>query len=985
MKRIVVGLLSTLAIIPFGNNAFSACPQVNAAFTTSQTTICGPGPQVISFVNTSTGPNNVTASYEWFLNGVSFDNTVGLAAPTTSTISAVGTYTYKLIVTDTGPACTDTATVVVQVYPVPNANFNFNPNNQCAGLPVTFTNTSTGTIGGTTYAWNFGDGGTATTTNATHTFAAGGTYNVSLTQTNGPGCTNTEIQAVTALDIPIIAISGADGDGDLINCLLPADPSTSEVVTFSNTTVNGVSYTWDFGDGTPPVTTASLADLTHTYTAHGTYTVTMTATHANGCTATATLTVVFEKYVSAAMTLDITEYSGCAPHDLSTLTNLSVNANQYTWNFGDGTIVTTTSPIPPVHNYTVAGTYTISLTAINSCNTANSTISPIIIVAGPTANFNNSLAGNPGCAPQNVTYANTSTGTSPANNYQWNMGNGNSYVNVITPPMQTYTNVGTYTVTLIAGNACGYDTVTTTLVIDTIPVVDITSIPTNGCSPLTVATTNNSYGAPINYTWTVDGIFAGNMVNLPNQTFINTGTNNPVNHTIQLTGSNHCGSDTDAETITVHPVTIANFTANTDTICAGSNITFTSTSTGEALTYNWDFGVSTAATAGPHTINYPVAGTYAVSLTVTGFCGPATATMNVVVLPIPVVNFTAAPLSVCEGSMISFTNTSTLGGTYNWSFGGGTPATSNVYAPAPVTFNTPGTQTITLNVNILGCVNSFTAFVTINPLPAPTFTLSTNNGCTPLPVNFNYTGVALPGDTYDWNFGNGNTSTLVNPPTETYVALANDSTYTVELVVTTAAGCSDSLSLNIVVHPLPIANYTTLPDTACAGTPIGFLNNSIGATTYAWTFGDGAVSAVVSPSHSYTLTGDITTQLIATTAFGCKDTLQSDIYIDSIPTASFIFDIVCEIDTTHFTDLSTGSVTNWSWNFGDASPLNTDPSPKSHCHDEVIPVDKSVNEDTDPRQVLPVVKFATGTVLTCTSWVCVLVQLAGLVTVRLTL
>ena len=970
MKKTLAGIISFAGFILFLNNARAACPDVNAAFTTSQVQICGPGAQVITFTNTSTGANNITADYEWFLNGVSFDNTTGMAAPGSSNISAVGTYTYMLVATDPSVPCSDTAIVVVQIFPLPNAGFNFNPNNQCAGLPVNFTNTSAGTApGSTTYLWNFGDGATATTTNTTHTYAAGGAYNVSLTQTNFPGCTNTEVQVVSAMDIPAVAISGADADGDLINCLLPADPSTSEVVTFSNTTTDGVSYTWDFGDGSPSFTTASLADFTHTYTAYGTYTVTMTALHANGCTSTATLTVVFEKYVSAAMTLDITEYSGCTPHDLSTLTNLSVNANQYTWNFGDGTIVTTTSPVPPTHNYTVAGTYTISLTAVNSCNTANSTISPIIIVDGPTANFTTSLGG-PGCAPQNVTFTNTSVGTSPANNYQWNMGNGNTYVNTTTPPMQAYTNVGVYTVQLVAGNACGFDTVTATLTIDTIPVVDIVSIPLDGCSPLTVATVNNSYGVPINYVWTVDGIFAGNGAALPDQTFVNSGTSAPVNHTIQLVGSNHCGSDTDAETITVHPETIANFTVNTDTICAGGSITFTSTSTGEALVYDWDFGVSTAATAGPHTITFPVAGTYTVDLTVTGFCGPDNATMDVVVLPIPVADFAPSTNSTCAGNMVSFVNNSTLGGTYSWTFNGGTPATSNVYAPAPVTFNTAGTHEIILDVNVLGCVNSYSEFIDINPLPDPAFNLSVNTGCTPLPVSFTYTGVALPGDTYAWDFGNGNTSANIAPADEIYVALANDSTYTIELVVTTAFGCADSLSANAVVHPLPIADYTTLPDTACAGTPIGFLNNSIGASAYQWTFGDGTTSAVVSPSHTYTITGDITTQLVAYTTFGCTDTLQADIYIDSIPTADFIFDIVCEIDTTHFTDLSIGGVTDWSWNFGDASPLNTTASPDHfYGNDGTYSVSLTVTNPANCTNTLtqlvavstvPVANFTTG-------------------------
>ncbi|MBK9191649.1 MAG: PKD domain-containing protein [Crocinitomicaceae bacterium] len=196
MKIHLRGIVLLTATLSFWLNVKAACPQVNASFTTSQTVICGPGATVISFVNTSTGANNVTADYEWFLNGVSFDNTTGLTAPGTSTISAIGNYTFMLVATDPSVPCTDTATVVVSIVPVPNANFTFNPNNSCGELPVSFTNSSAGTFGGTTYLWNFGDASTATTTNATHAYAAGGTYNVTLTQTNGAGCTNSETQAV---------------------------------------------------------------------------------------------------------------------------------------------------------------------------------------------------------------------------------------------------------------------------------------------------------------------------------------------------------------------------------------------------------------------------------------------------------------------------------------------------------------------------------------------------------------------------------------------------------------------------------------------------------------------------------------------------------------------------------------------------------------------------------------------------------------------
>jgi len=934
LKKLFSGIVF-LCFLLFVDDIKAQCPDVNAAFTVSQTNICGAGPQTISFTNTSTGANIGPATYEWFLNGTSFDNTPGMGPPINSNISAVGTYTYMLIATDPTVPCEDTAIMIVNIFPSPSSSFTFAPNNQCGGTTtVNFNNTSTGTFGGSVYSWNFGDGSPIDNSqNASHVYNAGGTYNAILTVTNGPGCNSSSNQTVTVLDIPVVNISGDDGDGDVINCLLPADPSTTEDVVFSNTTTGAVSYSWDFGDGSPIFNTASLADFTHTYTSFGTYTVTMTATHANGCTFSQTLTVVFEKYVSAAMTLDITEYSGCAPHVLSTLTNLSVNANSYIWDFGDGTVITTTSPVPPPHPYSTEGTYTIGLTAINSCNVANATISPIIIIAGPTANFNPGLpfaGGTGGCAPQNVNPTNTSVDAQPANNYQWDMGNGNTYTNVISPPTQTYDTTGTYTIELIAGNACGYDTITIDINIDTVPVVDIVSIPLDGCSPLLVSTTNNSYEPPINYQWFVDGVFAGTAFNLPDQIFINVNNTVPVNHTIQLNGSNQCGNDTDSETIIVHPETQAIFTITTDTICEGDAITFTSGSFGEALTYEWDFDISTDNTQGPHTISYPVAGTYDIELIVDGFCGPDTAITTIYVLPIPVADFIVDIDSGCVDMNVAITNNSTLGGTYSWLFPGGVPASSNVYAPAPVNYPVAGTYLITLDVDVLGCTSSDTVSVAVKPIPIPSFTVLPVEGCTPLDVAFTNTSPNNPGDIFDWNLGNGNTFIGQNPANEIYIAAANDSVYTVELIITSADGCVDSAETTITVHPLPIADYTVFPDTACAGDPIAFLNNSTGAATYLWSFGDATTSTAISPVHNYTITGDITTQMIAYTGFGCTDTLELPLYIDSIPTANFIFDIVCDIDTTHFTDLSIGGPTNWEWDFGDGSPLNNDQNPNHY-------------------------------------------------------
>ncbi|TND09398.1 MAG: PDK repeat-containing protein [Bacteroidetes bacterium] len=916
--RCKISLLFIIASFTGMSGALANCPNVNAAFTTSVINICGPGPVTVNFTNTSTGANAGAANYAWYLNSVLFANTAGLAAPPGSPISAAGTYTYMLIAADASVPCTDTAFVTVTIHPLPNASFTFSPNNQCAGTSVAFTNTSTGTTTGTTYQWNFGDAGTSALANPSHTYGAGGTYTVTLVVTNFPGCTSTFTTTVTALAIPAVSISGNDGDGDTQYCLLPGDPNTSEVVVFSNFTTGATSYTWDFGDGSPLYTTASNANIPHTYNVYGTFTVTMTATGPNGCTATATLTVIFERYVGASFSVPIVQMSGCLPLTVTPV-NASQNATTYVWNFGDGSPpVTTTSPVPPTHIYTVAGTYTITLVASNSCNSSTSTVSPIVVVGAPIVNF--FANPSPGCSPQVVTFTNASTGVSPANNYSWNFGNGNTLTGTGNPPPQTYLQ-GSYTITLIAGSACGTDTLTRVIIVDTIPDVNLTVNPTNGCTPLTVTSNNTSTGGALSYQWYIDNVYYSNAVNIPPQVFTAPPGNAIANHNIHLYVTNHCGTRDSLVNIQVHPAVQAVFAPLNSTICQGQSITFTQSSFGDSLTYAWDFGNgNTATTAGPHTQTYNTAGTFTVQLIVDGYCGTDTLTATVVVNPMPNAVITPNIVTGCEDLLVNFTNGSTVGGTYNWNFGlSATPTGSTAFTPPPVTFTTPGNQMVTLTVNLLGCISYDTVYINVLPEPVPGFTVVPPAGCSPLAVSFNNTTTADPGNSYTWDFGNGNTSSQQNPPGQNYLAAANDSVYTVELVVTNSSGCSDSVSIPVTVHPLPVASFTMSADTVCALDNIIFTNTSTGINVYSWNFGDLGTSTTTNPVHAYGSAGNYTVQLIATTAYGCADTATGLVVVDSIPTASFTASVECVGDSTVFVNATTGNISSWTWNFGDAS------------------------------------------------------------------
>lgn len=1093
MKHFINFLIYTALLLPiFG---IAQCNDVDASFSVSQSEFCGAGPHTINFTNTSNGPNANSADYEWIIDGTTVHNSTGLGNPPPQSINGIGVHTIELIASDLPPPCSESFILQVEILPEPIAGFTFNPNNDCAGLPINFTNTSSGINGNTNYLWDFGDGNTSTNENPSHTFAAGGSYTVTLTVENFPGCSNLSSQTVSTLEIPNALIAGDDGDGNTINCLLPGDPTTQQTVDFINYTTGGTSYFWDFGDGN----TSTDFEPSHLYTSFGTFNVTMTATGPNGCTSSMTIQVIFEKFVSASLTLDITEYSGCTPHFLGSLQNLSVNATDYIWNFGDGTApYETNNVIPPNHFYNTPGTYTISLTASNSCNSANATISPITIVGPPVAGFTPSITN--GCAPSTISFVNNSTGASPANNYSWDMGNGNTYNSITTPPNQTYLEAGTYDVSLTASNACGDSTVIRTITLDTIPLAIIDADPLEGCSPMTVTFENFSQGNITNYAWYLDGTLYSTDSIIAPITFTETPGNAPITHEVILFVSNSCGTTSDTVEIIVHRPTLANFTASNTLVCEGTPITFTNTSLGEDLTFEWDFGDGTTSTdPGSHTIDYATHGTYDVQLIANGFCGPDTITIQVVVDPIPVAqfdildpiegcspltvsptnnstgvgmtynwfldgvlistdenpgvldfilppgnnpvdylleltinsacgvetvpetitvhpptlaDFTTIPLDVCLGEEITvtdnslgenltwewdfgdgstsalegphsltyatdgtflieliaegfcgpdtattevtvhpypiadfspdlpdgcavlemtFTNNSTPTANFNWNFGpNATPSNSVDFNPGTVEFPQEGTEMIVLNVEENGCLASDTAYITIFPLPIVDFTVTPIDGCSPLDASFLNNSTNNGTETYEWDFGNGNTSGDFSPSNEVYNALLNDSTYSISLIVSSGLGCQDSLTQQITVYPLPVADFSINQPIICANNQVETTNNSIGAASYLWDFGDGTTSTDTAPVHQYATDGTYTISLTVTTINGCTDQTDINVTVQPVPVPDFTNTTECLGFETIFTDASTGNITDWLWDFGDGN-TSTDQNP-SHLY-----------------------------------------------------
>ena len=171
-------------------NATSGCQQTSTLFTDSSTVSSGSIVSDTWNFGNGTGPMLKSPGYLYY------------AYPKS------GPYSVKLVVTSSF-GCKDSITKAIRIEPVPTAAFSYN--NACVGTPIYFANKSTDSTTGTKYQWSFGDNGTSTSAQPSHTYAANGTYRAKLTATTKYGCIDTIVQKITpyAETVPNITYSGA--------------------------------------------------------------------------------------------------------------------------------------------------------------------------------------------------------------------------------------------------------------------------------------------------------------------------------------------------------------------------------------------------------------------------------------------------------------------------------------------------------------------------------------------------------------------------------------------------------------------------------------------------------------------------------------------------------------------------------------------------------------------------------------------------------
>ncbi|QQS31237.1 MAG: PKD domain-containing protein [Sphingobacteriales bacterium] len=436
----------------------------------------------------------------------------------------------------------------------------------CAPLTVNFQNSS---YGATEYFWDLGtNGATSTQTNPSYTYTDTGYYTVMLIASK-PGACN--IADTAYLNITIIDPATFTAD------FTPAIDCAQLSVYVSPQVGNpAVSYNWDFGDGY----ISTNPNPTHFYDQPGTYTITLNiASTIPSCpvTAVATQTITLLPPVIAQAVAD--PVFGCIPLDVQ-LTNNSINATSYLWNFGNG--ITATTPDATI-TYPLPGVYTVTLTAFNpgSCNLSDQAIFNIealdtVIVA----DFTYQLPGI--CDPQEVSFF-TNYGNYVT--YLWDFGDGTT--STAANPVHLYNISGNITATLVVSTPCALpDTATATFFLPPPPLVegDILIPPQSNCAPLSVDL--QAEGNAVLYLWDFgDG-------NTAQGTSVSHTYPNPGIYTIQLTAidSSTCNiSDITLSTVEVYTNAIADFTYSNQLAEVGQIVFFTNQSQ-FADSYLWNFG-----------------------------------------------------------------------------------------------------------------------------------------------------------------------------------------------------------------------------------------------------------------------------------------------------------------------------------------------------------------------------------------------------------
>ncbi|MDZ4668741.1 MAG: PKD domain-containing protein [bacterium] len=878
-------------------------------------------PLSISFIDSSTLVQSTLQSWAWdFGNG-----NIATQKNPTNLFSVAGKYPISLLVTDAN-GCKKSLIKNNYIWAQTPPVVNFTANNNF-GCDLPFKPQFTPIINPVdsySYFWDFGNATNSSMRSPIATYNNKGTYGVQLKMVTAAQCTVSIVKPAFIKIADIVPDFQISGTPDL------CAPGNLFLLNTTNFDTFGIQYEW-FING---VLVTSFKNATLKNLAAGTYSVQLKV-KVGTCDVSASKNAFFTVLPSPVSRFSANKTSFCKVPVSVQFTDSSSNALSYFWNFGN---TLTSAQKDPNTTYTQFGDYDVTLITshLNGCRDTLKMASYIKV-----RNAVIKIVSNPkmGCFPLIVSFSVLDTNVPPFNNFAWTFGKAGAS-STLKSPNYTYTDTGTYIVTLTAINVEGCisiqkDTVKAGMLV----LPNFTSPKTTYCfneQPVSFSVTTNPNIGNLGYSWTysdtlVSGSGSSNLLY-----FKDTGTFDIslyVNH-------NGCISAvTKIKYITIlGPIAKFIFALNA---CTNSFASFSNISKG-GNKFIWNFGDGYSSKLFSPTHDYDSSGNYTVSLlaidTLTGCSSFYSRQINVKKDIRP--SFTIAKAKGCMPLTTLITNTTaTMTDIVKVEFNiGGNDLVGNVVSA--LLYN-PGKYTVTLTLtDSKGCKYSLTKVDSIQVFGANiNFASTPDFGCAPmLMLVYDSSKTELPITRRVWTWGNGDSTVYTNNDSMqsrylfTSAPAYQNGGFFLKLSLIDSFGCKFSLSRKIYISK-PIPNFTIKQTKTCLKDTFTFspsADDLIGLTpiSYQWKM-DNQISNTRIAKLVYRGDTLLPITLIATDAYGCKDSTTKMIKVLTGP-AKVDFDanpkrINCPGPPIYFFDKSKiGStpITTWDWQFGDGGQSN---------------------------------------------------------------
>jgi gliding motility-associated-like protein len=800
-----------------------------------------------------------------------------------------------------------------------HADFTSNIHQGCSPLVVQFADLSTGNP--ISWFWDLGNGAVSSYKNAGAIYINPGSYTVKLHIKNISGQDSIiKTDYITVYENPIAAFTATPSEG-----CVPFNVNFSDKSSAGSGTITG--WTWDFGDGV----VSNVQNPSHTYNISDTFDITLTAINSFGCKNTMQQSSFIKVDGFAKAGFNYRYNNACKAPDTVTFTNTSQSNSKltYQWLFGDGTASTQKDP---VHIYTTSGNFTVQLTAVNANGCSNVYVQEISI-GSANADFDVTN----GCVNERTFFTDKSSPKPLTETWEFGDGTADTGFQVA----HVYTSPGEYQVTLTADFGGCTDVTRKIIKTDAKIQADFTaSGKLKTCSyPQTIQFNNMTQDAG-SFKWFFGDGDSSSLEN-PVHTY-----KNPGRYSVRLIAYNTYGCpDTVVKTnvIELGVPTIQGIQNLPFMGCAPQTLTLKPIIlSGDLInSYQWNFGDGSFSTDSIPTHTYHDVGIYNVSLIVktTEGCTDTLLVPGAVSLgarPKPL--FSANPLNACADTTVQFKDASTGFVTdWLWLFGDG--GSSSEQNPTHMYIDT-GYMNVTLIVSQYGCYDTLilNKYIYIKP---PIANFNFNSTCSD-PFTYNFVDSSIAAKTWNWNFGDGTSSTTENIK-HVYTSTG---TFNVSLAVTNG-NCSYTKQDSVhVIQENPAFSYESVSSNFCKYDSVLFFitqYNPDDIRSFQWDFGDGITEADAKRPETYHLYNDAGTYspvLIVKDLNNCVDTINKNIQIKIFgPNAAFLNKGGdCLFSTINFSDESTSDgihpIKNWIWNYGDNTrPDTLTSSPFNHTYD----------------------------------------------------